>query len=101
VRGKLPRTTAIFVHVQTPDGRRLFGDHDALAGSFLIADAPRERLLRDAFAIHLGPAQAGDYRLYVGLWTVANGKRVPVRVPGRGSADEETRLFVGTFRLIE
>ncbi|MCI0570081.1 MAG: hypothetical protein L0Y66_04955 [Myxococcaceae bacterium] len=98
VTGGVPRSASIFVHVTGP-GKRKSADHDAVAGSYLLAHAPREQLLRDAFAVSTRDAEPGTWEVWVGLWHASGDhSRIPVRDAG-GTTAPEARIRVGTFTV--
>ncbi|CAM3229868.1 hypothetical protein G4177_24130 [Corallococcus sp. ZKHCc1 1396] len=67
VRGKVPRSVGIWVHVTGP-GERKTADHAVVGGTFFFSDAPRRALLRDAFALSTKDWEPGQWKVVVGLW---------------------------------
>lgn len=104
--GRFPRATTMFVHVErrkdqgaTPRGREDFfnADHQVVGGSFYLADAPQERLVRDAFGVHLGKAASGIWDVWVAFGDVS-GRKGRARVQDSGKAVVSSdRVNVGTF----
>jgi hypothetical protein len=99
VTGKVSRSVGVFVHLEGPGGRRIHADHEVVGASTFFANAPRDRLLRDAFGIDLSTAARGEWRVYVGLWNASGDhQRIPAHVPGQLNPNGD-RVAVGTFEL--
>jgi hypothetical protein len=70
-----------------------------IGASVFFANAPRDRLLRDAFGIDLSTASHGEWRVYVGLWHASGDhQRIPAHVPGELGPHED-RVAVGSFEV--
>ncbi len=80
ITGDVPRAIGLFVHVFDGDRRVAIGDREVLGGTWFFANAPKDRLIRHAFAMPTGPAKAPlPWRIDVGLFHVYGDQaRVPV-----------------------
>ncbi len=88
VSGAVPRSVGVFVHF-TAGQRFETADHLAVSASFYFADAPRDRIIRDAFSVRLPPRPPATWQVSAGLWHAgADGARVEVREPGRAEIHE-------------
>jgi hypothetical protein len=96
VTGRVPKSVGVFVHLEGPDGQEILMNHEVIASSVYLANAPRDVLLRDATSVSL-PDGPGSWRVYVGLWHASgNQSRVQIlNAPGGSVADD--RVFVGTI----
>ncbi|MCP3098298.1 hypothetical protein LZ198_05325 [Myxococcus sp. K15C18031901] len=99
VTGPVPRSVGVFVHVMTPDGGRVGGDHSVVGGTWFFGDAPRGVLLRDAFSIALPQATRGEWKVLVGLWHEGGDQsRVTARTL-EGQEIPDSRVPVGAFSI--
>jgi hypothetical protein len=84
ITGPVPRSIGIFVHVFDGDRRIAQGDREVIGGTYFFANAPKNQLIRHAFAVKTGPAPTPmTWRIDVGLFQVyGDQSRVEVtRVP--------------------
>ncbi|WP_267146670.1 hypothetical protein [Pyxidicoccus xibeiensis] len=99
VTGPVPRSAGIFVHIPGPDGKRKGADHAVVGGTFFFRDAPRDVLLRDAFAVSTKDWEAGEWKLLVGLWHAGgDGSRIGA-FGTDGKPLHEARVEVGSFTV--
>ncbi|MBZ4420315.1 hypothetical protein [Myxococcus sp. RHSTA-1-4] len=100
VTGAVPRTAGIFVHLPGPEGsKRKNADHAVLGGTFFFSDAPRDTLLRDAFAVSTRDWEAGEWKVLVGLWHAGgDGSRIDAR-GADGKPLHESRVEAGAFTV--
>ena len=99
VNGRAPRSVGVFIHLESPSGRRIFADHPVIGASAFLANAPRGRLLRDAFSVDLSRAERGRWRVYAGLWdTTGQHRRIPIKL-ARGAETRDDSVLVGTFAV--
>ena len=107
--GPVPRATTMFVHLErrpdqapAPPKRESFynADHQVVAGSFYLSDAPEGRLVHDAHGVHLKEPARGVWDVYVAFGHVSGRQgRAKVTDPGTATVDAN-RVRIGTF-LIE
>lgn len=111
--GVLPRSTAVFVHVERRGrdanaGKRAEGepddyynrDHQVVAASFYLSDAPEEAIVEDHVGVHLDDAAAGTWDVFVAFGHVS-GRRGRAKVTdARGAAVSEERVKVGSFEVV-
>ncbi len=116
---KLARTTAVFVHVERreklpekpkdeprdkekekKEPQDFFNaDHQVVARSFFLSDAPEGALVDDAFGVHLERAAPGDWDVFVAFGHVSGRRgRAKFVDPGRGVVAED-RIKIGSFRV--
>jgi hypothetical protein len=101
VEGPVPRAVGVYLQAEGPAGGRLGADHQALAGSFFLKDAPRDRLVRDVVALDLGRRKPGDWQVWVGLKRFDRpGSRLGAAVTG-GARVVQDRFLAGTVRVPE
>jgi hypothetical protein len=100
VTGPVPRTAGIFVHLSGPEGsKRKNADHAVLGGTFFFREAPRDTLLRDAFAVSTRDWEAGEWKVLVGLWHAGgDGSRLEAR-GADGQPLHESRVEAGAFTV--
>lgn len=100
VTGPVPRSAGVFVHLPGPEGsKRKNADHAVLGGTFFLREAPRDVLLRDAFAVSTQDWEAGEWKVLVGLWH-ASGDGSRLRARGAdGRPLHESRVEAGTFTV--
>jgi hypothetical protein len=97
VTGRVPRAVGVFVHLMPPVGNGINADHELVGASLSLADAPRGKLLRDAFSVDMTRAPRGTWQMYTGLWHASGGgERVRIE-PGASVPVSEDRALVGTF----
>ncbi len=113
--GAIPRTTSIFVHVERreklpKDTTRekdkenepqdfFNADHQVVARSFFLSDAPEGALVDDAFGVHLDKAAPGEWDVLVGVGHVS-GRRGRAKVIDQGKVDASDDLVrIGTFTV--
>ena len=107
--GNVPRATTMFVHLErradqavSPKTRETFfnADHQVVAGSFYLSDAPQGRLVHDAVGIHLKEPARGIWDVYIAFGHVSGQRgRAKVTDPGTATVDHD-RVRIGTF-LVE
>jgi hypothetical protein len=98
VSGDVPRTIGIFVHVVGP-GKGHNADHEVLGGTWFFKNAPRDRLIRDAFWLNASDWEAGEWRVLLGLWH-ASGDQTRVPITDRHGVPLEGRYAVlGTINV--
>ena len=72
-------------------------DHQVLAGSFYLADAPKEQLVHDVIGVNMGKAAKGTWDVWVAFGHFSGkGGRWPVSTTATVDAD---RVRVGTFTI--
>ncbi|WP_164017910.1 YfhO family protein [Pyxidicoccus trucidator] len=100
VTGPVPRSAGVFVHLPGPEGsKRKNADHAVLGGTFFLREAPRDVLLRDAFAVSTKDWEAGEWKVLVGLWHASgDGSRLGAR-GADGRPLHESRVEAGTFTV--
>jgi hypothetical protein len=100
VTGPVPRSAGVFVHLPGPEGsKRKNADHAVLGGTFFLREAPRNTLLRDAFAVSTKDWEAGEWKVLVGLWHAGgDGSRIGARGPD-GRPLTESRVEAGAFTV--
>ena len=100
VTGKVPRSAGVFVHLSGPEGsQRKSADHAVLGGTFFISEAPRNTLLRDAFAVSTKDWEAGEWKVLVGLWHASgDGSRIGGRGPD-GKPLTDSRVEAAAFTV--
>ncbi|MFP2933079.1 hypothetical protein ACLESO_49610 [Pyxidicoccus sp. 3LG] len=100
VTGPVPRSAGIFVHIPGPEGsQRKNADHAVVGGTFFFRDAPRDVLLRDAFAVSTKDWEAGEWKVLVGLWHAGgDGSRIGAR-GADGQPLHESRVEAGSFTV--
>jgi hypothetical protein len=97
VAGEVPRDVGIFVHLMPQAGNGINADHELVGASLFFKDAPRGKLLRDAFSVDMTRAPRGPWQMYVGLWHASgSGERVPIE-PGASVPVRDDRALVATF----
>ena len=97
VAGSVPRAVGAFVHLLPQAGNGINADHELVGASLFFKDAPRGKLLRDAFSVDMSSAPSGPWQMYVGLWHASgSGERVPIE-PGASVPVSENRALMGTF----
>lgn len=123
--GAVARTTAMFVHVErrerlppkpkeeteAKDDKKkkkkdkdepqdfFNADHQVVARSFFLSDAPEGALVDDAFGVHLDTPAPGEWDVYVGFGHVSGRRgRAKIVTPGAGEVVED-RIRVGSFRV--
>ena len=106
--GNLPRATTMFVHLErradqgeAPKKKDSFfnADHQVVAGSFYLSDAPEGRLVHDVRGVHLKDAARGVWDVYVAFGHVSGQQgRARVITPGAATVDAD-RVRIGTFRV--
>ncbi|MBN1605232.1 MAG: hypothetical protein JW940_01290 [Polyangiaceae bacterium] len=97
VTGRVPRAVGVFVHLMPQAGNGINADHELVGASLFFRDAPRGKLLCDAFSVDMSSAPRGAWRMYVGLWHASgSGERVAIE-PGASVPVSENRALVGTF----
>jgi hypothetical protein len=79
VHGPVPRSVGVSVHFESNQGRARRADHDVIAASMFLADAPQGVLLRDAHHVDLKTRPGETWKMYVSLWHAA-GDRTRVAV---------------------
>jgi hypothetical protein len=85
------------VELESNLGRRQRIDHDVIGASVYLENAPRNVLLRDAFALALGSRPGERWKLFVSLWQASGDhSRVPVRSAPPGARQGE-RILVAEF----
>ena len=109
--GKIPRSETMFVHVERRKGEKspkkdkdkkdlssfFNADHQVLAGTFYLSDAPEGRLVHDARGVHIKDAEPGVWDVWVAFGHVAgNQGRAHVTSPGAGTVSDD-RIRIGTF----
>lgn len=100
VTGPVPRSVGVFVHVDARGAKRVQANHEVLAGSLFLKDAPRDRVIRDAFTVDLAKRKPGAWTVYVGLWrTSGDGERVDV-TRTRGAPAKGDRVRVGVMHRL-
>lgn len=100
VTGPVPRSVGVFVHAERRGAKRVQADHEVLAGSLFLKDAPRDRVIRDAFVVDLTNRKSGAFNLYVGLWSASgDGERVDVTL-ARGARARADRVRVGVIHRL-
>jgi hypothetical protein len=98
VTGAVADTAGVFVHLTPPVGSFVNADHHVVGSSFLLSKAPRDKVIRDAFAIRLPAAAPGVWHVWMGLWN-ASGNQERIRVSGaNGLRVESNSILVGEFR---
>ncbi|RKH35887.1 hypothetical protein D7Y13_00725 [Corallococcus praedator] len=98
VRGKVPRSVGIWVHVAGP-GERKTADHAVVGGTFFFRDAPRRALLRDAFALSAKDWEPGEWKVLVGLWYAGDDGARLKAFTDDGTPVPEDRFEVGTITV--
>ncbi len=99
VNGSVPRAVGVFVHLVDEQGRMVNQDHEVLAGTFFFKNAPRGRLLRDAFTVSALGLPPGRWKILVGLWNSrGDGSRIVASTP-EGEPLPEGRVLAGTFTV--
>lgn len=100
VTGPVPRSAGVFVHLSGPEGsKRKNADHAVLGGTFFFGEAPRNTLLRDAFAVSTKDWETGEWKVLVGLWHAGgDGSRIGARGPD-GKPLTESRVEAGAFTV--
>ncbi|MFP2911490.1 hypothetical protein ACLESD_41985 [Pyxidicoccus sp. 3LFB2] len=100
VTGPVPRSAGVFVHLPGPEGsKRKNADHAVLGGTFFLREAPRDVLLRDAFAVSTKDWEAGAWQVLVGLWHASgDGSRLGAR-GADGQPLHESRVEAGAFSV--
>jgi hypothetical protein len=97
VRGDVPRTVGVRVELESSLGRRQRIDRDVIGASVYFENAPRDLLLRDAFALALGTRPEERWKLFVSLWHASGDhSRVEVRSAPPGARQGE-RVLVAEF----
>ncbi|MDB4943198.1 MAG: hypothetical protein JWP97_2732 [Labilithrix sp.] len=111
--GRVPRSTTMFVHLERRGGkverptkgadkpRDSFynADHQVLAGSFYLSDAPAGRLVHDARGVRLKDAESGTWDVWVAFGHVSGARgRAAVTSPGAATVSEN-RVRIGTFTV--
>jgi hypothetical protein len=106
--GRIARTTTMFVHLErrkdgTPSEKERDTfyniDHQVVGGSFYLSDAPKDRLVRDAFGIHLPKAQSGTWDVWVSFGHVTGRKgHSKLASPGEAIVDND-RVRIGSFTV--
>ena len=106
--GALPRATTMFVHLERrsagpgevlPKKKDGFynADHQVLAGSFYLSDAPEGRVVHDVRGVHLKDAAPGTWDVYVAFGHVS-GQQGRAKVVNAGAATiNADRVKIGTF----
>ena len=75
------------------------GDHQVVARSFFLSDAPEGAVVDDALGVHLDTPAPGDWDVYVGFGHVSGRRgRAKIVAPGSGEIVED-RIRVGSFRV--
>lgn len=107
--GAMDRANTMFVHVERRAGqsvarksREVFFnvDHQVMAGSFYLSDAPVGRVAHDAFGVHLKEPERGVWDVWIAFGHVS-GTRGRTKVTSAGSAEvSDDRIRVGSF-LVE
>jgi hypothetical protein len=98
--GPVEKTLGIFVHIEGPDGTRKQTDHEPVAGTYFLHQAPSGVLLRDDFAADTSEYAAGHWVIRVGLWR-ARGDTSRVAVQNAaGRLVTEDRLELGAFDIV-
>jgi hypothetical protein len=100
VTGPVPRSAGVFVHLPGPEGsQRKNADHAVLGGTFFFHEAPRDTLLRDAFAVSTKDWEAGEWKALVGLWHASgDGSRISAQ-GSDGKPLQESRVEAGAFTV--
>jgi 4-amino-4-deoxy-L-arabinose transferase-like glycosyltransferase len=90
----------VFVHVHGPDGQLLAQcDSPPLGGARPTTTWQADEIIRDACEVTLPPdAQAGEYRVYVGMYTWPELERLPARA-AEGAEWPDGRLPLLAFEL--
>jgi hypothetical protein len=99
VEGEVPRSVGVLAYAMGPGGRVVRADHEVLAASLFFKHAPRDKLIRDAFSIYLGPGGAGVWKLYVGLWHASGDKTLVGVAESGGMRVESDQRQVGSFTV--
>jgi hypothetical protein len=104
--GRIPRSTAMFMHLERRDGQplpplelleMLNADHQVVGGTFYLSDTPNGRLVRDVTGKHLDKAAPGVWDVWVAFGHVS-GTRGRAKVTSAGAAEVSAdRVRVGTF----
>jgi hypothetical protein len=98
VTGSVANTVGVFVHLTPASGKVVNADHQVVGASFVLSGAPRDKVIRDAFAARLSGAPPGVWRVWVGLWD-ASGNRQRIRVQNaNGVRVEDNGILVGEVR---
>ena len=99
VNGPVPRAVGVFVHLESPTGRRIPAEHAVVGASTFFANAPRGRLLRDAFSVDLSRVEKGQWRVHAGLWNMTGDRRrIPIAAANGADTHDES-VVVGTFTI--
>ena len=86
----------VFVHLLDAGGRLALGqDSQPMDGSYPTGIWEPGEVIADAHHLDLGQLPAGEYRLEVGMYGSAGGKRLPVMLAG-GTPDAANRLLLPT-----
>jgi hypothetical protein len=96
VHGPVPRTVGVSVHFESSTGRVKRADHEVIAASVFLADAPRGALLRDVASVSLGSKPGETWKMYVSLWH-ASGDKSRVAVRRASSEVRKDRVLVLEF----
>jgi NAD(P)-dependent dehydrogenase (short-subunit alcohol dehydrogenase family) len=89
VGGRVPRSVGVSAQFEAPGRHPVVADHLAVASSFYLSDAPRGRIVRDAFSVRPPAALDAGWTLWVGLQHVtANGEMIAPASPGRAELAE-------------
>jgi hypothetical protein len=99
VRGRIPRTVGVFVHLEGPRGQVIRLDHQVVGATAFFADLPHGRPLRDAFSVHLRGRRRGVWNIYTGLWHASgDGTRVGVKASSTARVSDG-RVLIGRLRV--
>jgi len=96
ITGPVPRAIGVFVHVFDGDRRIAQGDREVIGGTYFFANAPKDQLIRHAFAIKTGPAPTPmTWRVDAGLYQVyGDQSRVPVTQVPDARRGPDNRVIV-------
>jgi hypothetical protein len=98
--GALPRETAVFVHLlpeDLPPSEGINADHQIVASSFYLSDAPEGALVRDSFAVHLDKKPPGAWTVWVGFGHVSARRGRAKLLDATNARSRDDMVAAGTF----
>ena len=98
VKGKVPGSYKIFVHLDGPAAPRAIGDHDPVGKAFPTNNWLPGEYVRDIFDIEmpLMTTPAGTYQVFFGFWPGGEGKRLKITA---GPNDGSDRVHLGNIEV--
>jgi hypothetical protein len=98
VTGPVPRSVGVFVHIEGP-GKFKSADHEVVAGSYFLQNAPRDVLIRDDFGVNTADYEAGTWTVRVGLWQVSGDETRLPAYDSDGKRPPSDRISIGSFTV--